>query len=46
MPSNLRPKKRIPVVMLGRMKGALSELRSREDESVLSGIEAPQLANT
>lgn len=46
MQSNLRPKKRIPVVMLGRMKGALSELRSREDESVLSGIEAPQLANT
>lgn len=45
MQSNSRPKTRIPVVMLGRMKGALSGLGSREDESVLSGSKAPGLAS-
>ena len=34
MQSNSRPKKRIPVVMLGRLKGALSGLGSREGESI------------
>lgn len=42
MQSNSRPKKRIPVVMLGRMKGALSGLGSREDESMLSEQQGPR----
>lgn len=46
MQSNSRPKKRIPVVMLGRMKGALSGLGSREDESMLSVSKGPKLAST
>lgn len=46
MQSNSRPKKRIPVVMLGRLKGALSGLGSREGESMLSVSKAPKLAST